>query len=183
MSAGKGELAHLVEGQPSGIQRVRGIGVGVGLIRLARAEDCHRGLDLSGVDGQVETEPGNGMLKRSEELQWTRVDGKTFASGLEGVSELFWPFAIGEFPKETVDCERGPLADEPGFAKLEGESHKTAGNDGGARGGCGELIDGLAGKSSAILIEGATVAGRIARRADQSAKFHESLIQLGTRLA
>ena len=89
-------------------------------------------------------------------------------------------FHIREFPQVRVHHSGGPLPDKKFSVALDDERNETARRGGGALAEIRQFPDAVFAKRDAEFFYRANPALRIARRANQCAKFHEGLVEVST---
>src|SRR6266571_1540474 len=90
-------------------------------------------------------------------------------------------FKAGEFPQVRVHDAGGPLANEKPSAALDHESDEASGRCRCAPANLWKFFLPTAVSRDAEVIDGAKLAARQARRADERAEFHEGLVEARTR--
>jgi len=117
------------------------------------------------------------LLNRSS---W-RQPALTFLAGIMsgliplcGTATLVWrDFHIREFPQMRIHDPGGPLPDEKTSLLLDHERHKAARGGGSARAKVWQFVHAVFMKGDAKFFHRANRALRLARGADQRAKFHQ----------
>src|ERR1700690_3845772 len=112
------------------------------------------------------------------DLLWPHTEGVAGRPDQVGIGE--GQFQVGEFPEVRVQDAGRSLAHEEETAFLGDKSNESARRGENAPAGAGQLMNTALPLGGAVFRYRADAAFGLARRADESAEFHERLVELGT---
>lgn len=163
MGAGKCEVTQLTRGAPA-----------CSWDPLLKPDICGRGEYF-----QLNAVTSDRVIDDAERLNVAGAEAETSASLALNALSTTVCFQVGKFPKIGVDAVWRPLPDQETPAMTNCESHEPAQCSFGPGRLDGVLLNSIFPKSAAELSARTSLAFRLTRSADRSAKLHERLIQIG----